>query len=667
MKYLRVIFISSLFLIITIFYILNTASGSKEQVQFSLDESYYLDISKPEEKIRTGINPNKNAYFGDLHVHTSNSFDAYTFGTISSPESAYRYAQGESILHPTGYDIQLRRPLDFYAVTDHGIFLGLLPQAADTSSLFSRYKISKPIHNLNESVSGNFLDILKRNGLFRTFGQEIADGLQNGTIDIELVNEIQDSVWQETIRAADEAYKPGVFTTFAGYEYTSTEELYKNYLHRNVIFKDTKNLPTRIFSRLDSLNPELLWEWMNNLRSGGVDSLAIPHNSNISGGAAFPVNDFNGGPMTNMYSINRLLNEPIVEITQVKGTSETHPLLSKNDEWASFETDSGMIESNDINNLRGGFVRDAYLRGLTLDSNGISNPYKFGLIGSSDTHVGGASYNEKTYFSKIGLLDGSPKLRGSVPFNKLYGFTLSKFVPDIVTKVNDEFYFSASDRLIYFGASGLAGVWAEENTRESIFNAFKRKETFATSGPRIKVRFFGGYGLDKLKIDDINLIKKVSSASTPMGGDIQSNGATSPTFLIWAVADPYSGLLQRSQIIKGWIEDGEQNEKVYDVACSDGLDVDPINNRCPDNGFKVNLDDCSTTSNVGDSELKVFWKDPDFKENQSAFYYVRVLENPSCRWSTWDSIRAGKKPRLDVESTIQERAWSSPIWIKSLE
>ena len=220
---------------------------------------------------------------------------------------------------------------------------------------------------------------------------------------------------------------------------------------------------------------------------------------------------------------------------------------------------------------------------------------------------------------------------------------------------------------ITWGAAGLAGVWAEENTRESIFNAFKRKETFATSGPRIKVRFFGGYGLDKLKIDDINLIKKVSSASTPMGGDIQSNGATSPTFLIWAVADPYSGLLQRSQIIKGWIEDGEQNEKVYDVACSDGLDVDPINNRCPDNGFKVNLDDCSTTSNVGDSELKVFWKDPDFKENQSAFYYVRVLENPSCRWSTWDSIRAGKKPRLDVESTIQERAWSSPIWIKSLE
>jgi len=667
MKYLRAIFLSSLLLIVTIFYILNTASGSKEQVQFSLDESYYLGISKPEEKKRPAPNPNKNAYFGDLHVHTSNSFDAYTFGTISSPESAYRYAQGKSILHPTGYDIQLRRPLDFYAVTDHGIFLGVLPQAADTSSLFSRYDISKPIHNLNESVSGNFLDILKRNGLFRKFGQDVADGLQNGTIDIELVNEIQDSVWQETIRAADEAYKPGIFTTFAGYEYTSTEELYKNYLHRNVIFKDTKNLPTRIFSRLDSLNPELLWEWMNNLRGGGVDSLAIPHNSNISGGAAFSVNDFNGGPITNMYSKNRLLNEPIVEITQVKGTSETHPLLSKNDEWASFETDSGMIESNDINNLKGGFVRDAYLRGLTFEGNGIFNPYKFGLIGSSDTHVGGASYNEKTYFSKIGLLDGSPKLRGSAPFNKLYGFTLSKFVPDIVTKVNNEFYFSASDRLVYFGASGLAGVWAEENTRESIFNAFKRKETFATSGPRIKIRFFGGYGVDKFKIDDIDLIKKVSSITATMGGDIQTNSSTSPTFLIWAVADPYSGLLQRSQIIKGWIENGEHNEKIYDVACSDGLDVDPINNRCPDNGSKVNLDDCSTTSNVGDSELKVFWKDPDFKENQSAFYYVRVLENPSCRWSTWDSIRSGKMPRLDVDSIIQERAWSSPIWIKSLE
>ena len=412
------------------------------------------------------------------------------------------------------------------------------------------------------------------------------------------------------------------------------------------------------------MNPEPLWDWMNNLRAGGIDSLAIPHNSNISGGSAFSLEYFNGGPIDDAYATNRLLNEPLVEITQVKGTSETHPLISKNDEWASFETDTSYKESNEMKNIKGAYVRDAYLRGLTIEEQGISNPYKFGLIGSSDSHVGGASYNEETFISKVGILDGTPKLRGSVPFNKFYGFVMSKMQKNSMTYINDNYYLAVGGRLIYFGASGLAGVWAEENTRESIFKAFRNKETFATSGPRIKVRFFGGYHLENYKLDDNNLIKKAYSNSTQMGGNIYSNGIGSPTFLIWAIADPYSGKLQRSQIVKGWIENGEHNERIYDVACSDNLDVDSATHRCPDNGAKVNLSNCST-SNVGDSELKTFWKDPDFVKNQNAFYYVRVLENPSCRWSTWDSIRAGEKPRSDIDATIQERAWTSPIWFKA--
>jgi hypothetical protein len=402
---------------------------------------------------------------------------------------------------------------------------------------------------------------------------------------------------------------------------------------------------------------------MNNLRKNNVDSLAIPHNSNISGGSAFPLEYFNGGPIDDAYSINRSINEPLVEITQVKGTSETHPLISKNDEWASFETDSSSKQSNEMKNIKGAYVRDAYLRGLAIEEQGVVNPYKFGLIGSSDSHVGGASYNEETFISKVGTLDGTPKLRGSVPFKKLYGFTMNKIRNNSMTYVDNNYYLAVGDRVIYFGASGLAGVWAEENTRESIFSAFRNKETFATSGPRIKVRFFGGYDLENLKLNDNNLIKKAYSNNTPMGGNIYSDGTGSPTFLIWAISDPYSGKLQRSQIVKGWIENGEHNERIYDVACSDNLQVDPSTYRCPDNGSQVNLNDCST-NNLGSSELKTLWKDPNFKEDQNAFYYVRVLENPSCRWSTWDSVRAGEKPRSDIDATLQERAWSSPIWVR---
>ena len=645
------------YIVIAFIILINACSENNENPKFiEVEEQDSFFQPRPEP------NPDKNAYFGDLHVHTSNSFDAYTFGTLASPSDAYRFAQGEAIPHPTGYEIQLKKPLDFYAVTDHAVFLGIIKEAADTSSEFSKYEFTEPMHNLNENVSNSIFSILKRSGLFRGFGGALQEGLENGSVDGELIQSVGNSVWQKTIKAADDAYKPGVFTTFAGYEYTSSVDLYDKYLHRNVIFKDTKNLPVKIFSRADSQDPEELWNWMDIQREAGVESLAIPHNSNISGGAAFSMSDYNGGPIDEAYVKQRLRNEPLVEITQAKGTSETHPFLSKNDEWAAFEAITNMPQENNINNLKGGYVRDAYLRGLTLSDKGLTNPFKFGVIGSSDTHVAGGSYTEETHFSKIGLLDGEPYLRGSVPYEGFYGFFTKLLRPDSIVEVDGNNYLGVSARLIRFGSSGLAGVWAEENTRESIYEAFRRKETFGTSGPRIKVRFFAGYDLEDSKLDDLSLIQDAYAKNTPMGGTIIQEKNNSPRFLVWAISDPLGAPLQRAQIIKGWLEDGEHREKVFDVACSDGLSVNPITHRCPDNDATVNLDDCSISSDKGDSEIKTFWKDPEFRQDQDAFYYSRVLENPTCRWSTWDAMRDNESPRSDIPATIQERAWSSPIW-----
>ena len=607
-------------------------------------------------------NPDRNAYFGDLHVHTSNSFDAYTFGTIASPSDAYRFAQGEAIPHPTGYEIQLKKPLDFYAVTDHAFFMGIIKEAADTSSEFSKYDFSEPIHDLNKTVSKSIFSILKRSNLFRPFARSLNERFEDGSVDKDLIERVANSTWQKTIKAADDAYKPGIFTTFAGYEFTSSVDLYDRYLHRNVIFRDTNNLPRRLFSRLDSQDPEKLWNWMDMQREEGTESLAIPHNSNISGGAAFSMNDYNGGPIDEAYVNKRLRNEPLVEITQAKGTSETHPFLSKNDEWAAFEAPMNHPGEKILSNLNGSYVRDAYLRGLTFSEQGISNPFKFGIIGSSDTHVGGGSFDEETHFSKIGLLDGEPYLRGSVPFRGLYGFISKTFRPQTVSEIGGESYLNVGTRLIRFGSSGLAGVWAEENTRESIYDAFRRKETFGTSGPRIKVRFFAGYNFENSTLADPDLIQKAYSKNIPMGGDIIQERGKNLKFLVWAISDPLGAPLQRVQIIKGWIDKGEQQEKVFDVACSDGQSVNLQTHRCPDNGAMVNIDNCSISREKGNSEIKTFWQDPEFIDGQEAFYYARVLENPTCRWSTWDAIRDKEKPRSDIPVTIQERAWSSPIW-----
>lgn len=603
------------------------------------------------------------AYFGDLHVHTAYSMDAFQFGTLATPDDAYRYAQGEAIKHPGGFDMQLDRPLDFYAVTDHGFYLGVVRAGADTSTEISTYPAMKSIHNLNAAENLTLESIPKRN--FRAWVAGFRNAMATSEPLKAEVESIMRSAWADEVRAADRHYEPGRFTTFAAYEFSPTKEDGGS-MHRNVIFRGTENLPAVPFNRLMSLDPEDLWNWMEALRGKGVDSLAIPHNSNKSNGQMFELATWAGDPLTLEHNEKRMRNEPLVEITQVKGTSETHPALSMNDEWAGFEIDPYVAGGGKLRIAKtaGGYVRDAMKKGLLLEAEGLGNPFQYGFIGSSDTHTGAGSYDETNYFAKVGLLDSTATLRGSVPITDNDLKTLG------LRDADESSFHVASDGRRYlhrnssvYGASGLAAVWAEENTRESIYDAFRRKETFATSGPRIQVRFFAGYGLDATMLVTADGISRAYTQGVSMGGDLVAKPGDAPSFIVWAARDAQSAPLQRVQIIKGWLEDGEAHERIFDVACSDGLAVDPTTHRCPDNGAKVNPSDCALSADRGAVELKTLWQDPDYDEKQKAFYYARVLENPTCRWSTWDALRAGVAPREDLELVIQERAWSSPIWV----
>jgi hypothetical protein len=610
---------------------------------------------------RAAPNPERNAYFGDLHVHTTYSFDAFAFGTTATPRDAYRYALGETIQHPAGFDLKLREPLDFYAITDHALFLGLAAEAADTTTNFSKYDVSEQLHDLNHDDNRGITSVPGRLGIFGSFVTGALGGMLDGSIDRNEAVRIKKSAWRDIVESADEFYMPGRFTTFAAYEYTTSSDDRGN-LHRNVIFRATDRLPAEPFSRFNSQNPEGLWDWMDGLRAQGIESLAIPHNSNGSNGQMFKLVDWAGDPMDDEYNTRRLRNEPLVEITQVKGTSETHPTLSRTDEWADFEIMPYRVATMLPSEPKGSYVRDALRRGIAFGEQGTVNPYKFGFIGSSDTHTGATSDDESNYFSKVGLLDASGELRGSVPLAWWQGPLAKMAAGDQILEIEGNTYFDSPTGT--FGASGLAAVWAEENTRESIYDAFRRKETFATSGPRIRVRFFAGYDLDGSMLGNRERVAAADAGGVPMGRELAARETGTPGFLAWATRDALSAPLQRLQIIKGWVENGETFEEVYDIACSDGLVPDARTNRCPDNGARVDIETCAYTPNRGAGELSAFWQDPTFDPGQRAFYYVRVLENPTCRWSTWDALRAGTNPRPDWHKTLQERAWSSPIWVE---
>ncbi len=652
------------------------SDSALEVVDFSVDSSKNSNS-------RPLPNRDRNPYYGDLHVHTKYSFDAYVFGVTASPDDAYRYAKGAAVKHPLGYEMKLQEPLDFYAVTDHGFYMGMIQAYADTSTDISQNDFAEPFHNLNRLDNLTVESAGERSNIFSSvlgatiikpypdwhpnllkayFSRNTQGALRSFDYDIHK------SAWADVARSANEHNDPGNFTTFIGYEFTTSTDIEGGNLHRNVIFESSK-ASIRPWTRIDSINPEDLWTWQDRLREKGVDTISMPHNSNGSNGQMFEMESFKGNALDVEYAEKRMRNEPLVEITQVKGTSETHPLLSPDDEWADFEIMDVRVGSRPptYSKPSGSYVREAYLNGLTLEFTKQGNPYKFGLIGSTDTHVVASSLDESNYWSKVGLLDGDPENRGSVPLKEENVERLEEYMrafnQPISTVTLDQGEY-ANTGFTQWGASGLAAAWAEENTRESLFAAFRRKETFATTGPRISVRFFGGYNLSSIDLNSESLVSEAYSKGVTMGADLLNNDDQIPEFIVWALRDMNSAPLQRIQIIKGWIDmnSGRPKEKVFDVACSDGMEPDPITNRCPDNRARVNINDCSITSNVGSSELKTVWKDPEFKVDDKAFYYVRVLENPTCRWSTWDAIKSGFKPREGLHETIQERAWSSPIW-----
>ncbi len=577
-------------------------------------------------------NPLRDAYFGDLHVHTRFSFDAYLFGTRTNPDDAYRYARGEAIEHASGHLIQLQSgALDFQAVTDHGFYLGFLP-AMDT-----------PGHALYDTGLGAELRELGSAGGFQRALQAMGAG-EFAALPEEARNDATRTAWQAIIEAAEAHNDPGNFTTFIGYEYTSSADDRGN-LHRNVIFRGS-DAPSKPFARTDSLDPEDLWRWLDDLRAQGIEGLAIPHNSNGSNGQMFRLETFTGEPLTAEYAERRMRNEPLVEMTQVKGTSETHPLLSPNDEWADFEIFPYRIATSLYSEPKGSYVREAYVNGLMLQETRGFNPFRFGMVGATDTHNSGGTPEEQNFHGKVGRADGTAQGRGSVPL-------------DEPTEAGERYQQNAYK---YWGGSGLAGVWAEENTRGAIYDAFRRKETFATSGPRLRLRFFAGYRYTDDLTSDPEMIAAAYDGGVPMGGDLVAEEGRSPRFLVWAARDADSAPLQRLQMVKGWVENGEARETVADIACADGAipSGDPL--RCPDNGASVDLSDCSFSRDLGAAELSALWTDPDFDASTHAVYYVRVLENPTCRWSTWDAVRAGVEPNPEMPPTIQERAWSSPIW-----
>ena len=606
------------------------------------------------------IDPNKSAQrvplFGDLHVHTTYSFDAYIFGTLATPDDAYEFAKGKSIKHPAGFDVSLDRPLDFYGVTDHGTFLGHVEEAATPGTLYYEAPSSIQVNDINSPENLNTSTIPRRTQAFGGFLINTITAFSENKLDIKYTDSVSRRAWLDTVEAAQRHNDPGNFTTFIAYEYTASTPNMGN-LHRNVIFKgNTNRIPSIPYSRANSNDPEGLWKWMDRIREDGIESMAIPHNSNGSDGFMFALKDSFGNPFTPEYADLRMRNEPIVEITQVKGTSDTHPALSTNDEWADFEIMPFKVATQSFSEPKGSYVRDALLEGLKMEKQEGFNPYKFGFIGSSDTHTAASSQEEDNFFAKIGLLDSSAALRGSIPMTDPAVLAAGQSLNEVDGKI----YMDSS--AITWGASGLAGVWAEENTRDSIYDAFRRKESFATSGPRMTIRFFAGYDLDTAKLNDTDLVEYLYTNSETMGADLDGISNQIPSFFVWAVRDSYTAPLQRVQIIKGFVDSqGNPQEQVFDVACSDEGSPDPETYRCPDNNAKIDISNCAFSQDVGAVELKTFWRDPTFEVDQRAFYYVRALENPTCRWSTWDAIRNNVEPRSDMPKTIQERVWSSPI------
>jgi hypothetical protein len=576
--------------------------------------------------------PTTSAYFGAVHVHTSYSFDAYTNGTLTSPAHAYQWAQGKAIPGGGGGpDMKIRQPLDFYAVSDHAEWLGVFKLMEDPDSPLSKNPLAPDITSADQNV---------RMQAFAKVLRDFSMGKTDPSLDDPAVNQ---TVWRDIVATADEYYRPGEFTTFPAFEWSANPEM-RN-LHRVVLFQNSVKVPAMVLSSADSTDPETLWAWMGKQRSAGATLLAIPHNANASDGLMFSLQTDAGKPLTEAYIKTRAANEPLYEITQIKGTSETHPALSPNDEFAGFEQWDYTLSADGLRptHRKGSFARQALLDGLSFNARGMGNPFHYGFIGDSDTHNAAASNEEYNYTGKFAFEND--------PRHRLAGV---KGQPE-----------SQVQQVREFSSGGLAGVWASANTREAIYNAMLRRETFGTTGPQIKVRFFGGWSFEADDIVSADFVARGYAGGVPMGGTLTAGSnkkKAAPSFLVWASKDAHSGNLDRIQVIKGWVDTGGvQHEKIYEVSWSGKRKLN-AKGALPAVGDTVDIARATYTNSIGTAELSALWTDPAFDPDLHAFYYVRVLEIPTPRWSTYDAVKLGIDVPGGLPTSIQERAYSSPIW-----
>lgn len=573
------------------------------------------------------------ALFGAVHVHTWYSFDAYTNGTLASPAHAYQWAQGKAIPGGGGGpDLKIRQPLDFYAVSDHAEWLGVFKMMEDPTSPLSKHPLAPRITSDDPNTAMQaFAEVLR----------DFSAGKRDPSMEDPTISK---SVWRDIAATADEYYRPGEFTTFPAFEWSANPGM-RN-LHRVVLFENSNNLPDLVLSSADSTDPETLWAWMGEQRSNGATLLAIPHNANASDGLMFSLQTAAGKPLSEAYIRTRAENEPLYEITQIKGTSETHPTLSPNDEFAGFEQWDYTLSADGLRptHRKGSFARQALLDGLSFDARGMGNPFHYGFIGDTDTHNAAASNEEYNYTGKFAFENN--------PRHRLMG--IEGQPQSQVQQVRE------------FSSGGLAGVWAEQNTREAIYAAMLRRETFGTTGPQIKIRFFGGWDFAVDDVTAVDFVDRGYARGVPMGGTLQGRAGAgkSPVFMLWASKATDSGNLDRLQIVKGWLDaKGQQHEKIYNVSWSGERSLDK-KGELPAVGSTVDVSAATYDNSIGAAELAAVWTDPDFDAARHAFYYVRVLEIPTPRWSTYDAVSQGVDVPGGLPASIQERAYTSPIWYK---
>jgi len=566
-----------------------------------------------------------NVYWGDTHLHTSLSLDAGLFGNILGHEDAYRFARGEEVTSSTGLPVKLGRPLDWLVITDHSDMMGF---AAD---------VQKAAPNVMADPKG----------------KEWAEGFAKGgeAAGNSPGSAIYNNLWDEIIDAAEQFNDPGQFTALIGFEWTSVPKGFN--LHRNVVLRDNGDrarqvIPLTTQPPMGSTDPLDLYQWLENYETKtNGQALAIAHNGNLSNGWMFPLEKtYAGGKVDKNYASLRAKWEPLYEVVQIKGDGETHSVLSPDDEFADYGTwDVGNLDLTQLKKpemLKGEYAREALKRGFTLEQELGINPYKFGMVGATDAHTSLVAVEEENYFGKSPTVEPSAT-RIEHPFVKS---DLGEISGDILV------------------AAGYQGVWAVENTRKAIFDAMKRKETYATTGPRIPVRFFGGWEYDDDDLRSRAPAFKGYEKGVPMGGDLSNAPeGKSPTFMVFALRDPVGANLDRIQIVKGWQDvKGQLHERIYDVAVSDSRNIG-TDGRCKTPvGNTVDLEAANWTNTIGASELATVWKDPDFNPKARTFYYARVIEIPTPRWVLYDKVRLGAKVPEGVDLIHQERAYTSPIW-----